>query len=58
MSKRRIRYYLHDRLNRYYNRKSQRKSRLFRQNAFKVMVEKYNLIDPAKYSASVLTVKA
>lgn len=52
MSKRRIRHYLHERLTRYYNRKSQRKSRLFRQDAFKVMVEKYNLIDPTKYSVS------
>ena len=38
--------------------KSQRKSRLYRQDAFKVMVEKYNLIDPTKYPVSVLTVKA
>ena len=53
MSKRRVRHYLWDRLNRYYNRKSQRKSRLYRQDAFKVMVEKYHLIDPTKYSVSV-----
>lgn len=58
MSKRRVRHYLSARLMRYYNRKSQRKSRLYRQDAFKVMVEKYNLIDPTKYSVSVLTVKA
>ena len=57
-SKCRVRYYLSNRLYRYFNRKSQRKSRLFRQNAFKVMVEKYNLIDPTKYSVSALTVKA
>ncbi|MEX2592232.1 MAG: hypothetical protein WD426_05625, partial [Anditalea sp.] len=58
VSKRRIRYYLLCRLTRYYNRKSQRKSRLYRRDAFGVMVEKYNLIDPTKYSAPASLVKA
>lgn len=49
MSKRRLRYYLLDRLNRYYNRKSQRRSRLYGQQAFELLVRKYGLIDPTKY---------
>lgn len=50
MSKRRLRYYLYERLNRYYNRKSQRRSRLYGQQAFELLVNKYGLIDPTKYS--------
>lgn len=50
-SKRRLRHYLQERLNRYYNRKSQRKCRLYRQRAFEALVEKYGLIDPTKYSS-------
>ena len=49
MSKRRLRFYLNDRLYRYFNRKSQRKSRLYRQNAFEVLVTKFGLIDPSKF---------
>jgi group II intron reverse transcriptase/maturase len=49
MSKRRLRFYLSERLHRYYKRKSQRKCRLYRQNAFEVMVEQFGLIDPSKY---------
>jgi len=48
MSQRRLRYYLSTKLWRYYNRKSQRKSRLYRQNAFGKLVSKYKLIDPTK----------
>jgi group II intron reverse transcriptase/maturase len=51
ISKRRLRHYLQERLNRYYNRKSQRKCRLYRQRAFEALVEKYGLIDPTKYSS-------
>ena len=58
MSKRRLRYYLSTRLYRYFNRKSQRKSRLFRQEAFAVLVQQYGLIDPTKYSTQRLPVKA
>jgi len=47
--KRRLRHYLLNRLYRYYNRKSQRKCRLYGQNAFEVLVMKYGLIDPTKY---------
>ena len=48
VAQREIRYYLKDRLLRYYNRKSQRKSRLYRQQAFEKLVTKYGLIDPTK----------
>jgi len=53
MSKRRLRAYLSNRLFRYYNRKSQRKSRLYRQKAFEVLVTKFGLIDPTKYVYSL-----
>lgn len=49
MSKRDIRCYLNERLYRYYNRKSQRHSRLYRHQAFEILVAKYGLIDPTKY---------
>ena len=49
MSKRMLRAYLNTRLYRYYYRKSQRKSRLYRQKAFEVLVTKYGLIDPTTY---------
>ena len=47
--KRKLNWYLRNRLYRYYNRKSQRKSRLYRQQAFKILVDKYGLIDPIYY---------
>jgi RNA-directed DNA polymerase len=50
MSKRRLRLYLYNRLNRYYNRKSQRKCRLYRQQAFEVLVTKYGLKDPTQFA--------
>jgi group II intron reverse transcriptase/maturase len=50
MSKRRLRLYLSNSLYRYYNRKSQRKCRLYGQKAFEVLVTKYGLIDPTKYA--------
>lgn len=43
-------YYLGNRLYRYYNRKSQRKSRLHGQQAYKMLVEEYGLIKPYKTS--------
>ena len=49
MSKRAIRYYLVESLNRYYNRKSQRRSRLYGAQAFDLLVYKYGLIEPTKY---------
>jgi len=54
MNKRRLRYYLSGRLHRYYGRKSQRKSRLYRQNAFEVLVSQHGLIDPTQYSKRVV----
>ena len=53
MSKRRLRLYLFNSLYRYYNRKSQRKSRLYGQKAFEVLVSKFGLIDPSKYAVSL-----
>ena len=50
MSKRKLRYYLMDRLNRYYARKSQRKCRLHGNDAFGELVQKFGLIDPTKYT--------
>lgn len=49
MSNRRVRFYLSNKLTKYYKRKSQRRCRLYRQNAFEVLVSKYGLIDPTKY---------
>ena len=50
MSKRRLCYYLSNSIYRYYNRKSQRKCRLYGQNAYETLVQKYGLIDPTKHS--------
>ena len=50
MSKRRLRYYLINKLYRYYNRKSQRRSRLYGSQAYEVLVRKYGLIEPTKFS--------
>jgi RNA-directed DNA polymerase len=49
MSKRRLRVYLDNSLYRYYNRKSQRKSRLYGHKAFEILTAKFGLIDPLKY---------
>jgi len=49
MSKRRLRIYLVNSLYRYYNRKSQRKCKLYGQKAFEVLVSNFGLIDPTKY---------
>ena len=53
MSKRRLRAYLSNSIYRYYNRKSQRKCRLYGQKAFEVLVNKFGLIDPTKYCIKV-----
>jgi RNA-directed DNA polymerase len=50
MSKRRLRFYLFNSLNRYYKRKSQRKCRLYGHNAFEVLTARFGLIDPTKYA--------
>jgi len=48
-AKRNIEWYLKCRLNRYYKRKSQRRSKLYSKGAYKVLVEKYGLIKPSAY---------
>ena len=50
MSKRRLGFYLSQCLYRYYKRKSQRKCRLYGQDAFGVLTIRYGLIDPSKYA--------
>ena len=57
-SKRKLRWYLSEKIYRYYRRKSQRKSKLYNQKAFEVLVNKYGLIDPTKYPYSQPTVNA
>ncbi len=54
MSKRKLRYYLSSSLYRYYKRKSQRKCRLYGQNAFKVLTTEHGLIDPSKYAVQLV----
>ena len=49
MSKRKLRFYLSNSNFRYYNRKSQRKCRLYGQDAYGTLVANYGLIDPTKY---------
>lgn len=58
MSRRRLRHYLMSRLHRYYNSKSQRKSKLYRNDAFEVIVNQFGLIAPTKYSTCGQPVKA
>ena len=53
MSKRRVRFFLYSCLYRYYNLKSQRKSRLYGPKAFEVLTTRYGLIDPTKYSSGL-----
>ncbi len=48
-SKENLRYYLFKKLSKFYKRKSQRKSKLYNQGAFRVLVERYGLIDPTQY---------
>jgi len=50
MAKRKLNFYLRMRLVKYFNRKSQRKSRLYRKQAFELLVNKFGLIDPLRYS--------
>jgi len=50
LEKRKLRWYMMESLHRYYRRKSQRKSKLYRKNAFEELTSKYGLVDPSKYS--------
>ena len=52
MNRRMLRHHLMHSLNRYFKRKSQRKCRLYGQNAFEVLVQKFGLVDPTKYTSS------
>ena len=54
MSKRKLRYYLHDSLNRYFRRKSQRKCRLYGHNAFETLTTKFGLIDTSIFAAQLV----
>lgn len=56
-SKRKIRWYLMDKLQRYYYRKSQRKSKLYRKGAFETLTKRFGLIDPRVYTPPLTTVK-
>ena len=58
LPKRKLNWYLRDRLPRYFNRKSQRKTRLYRLQAFNILVEKYGMIDPMKYRPVAVSVNA
>jgi group II intron reverse transcriptase/maturase len=49
VAKAKLNYYLRTRLTKYFNRKSQRKSRLYRKQAFELLVNKFGLIDPKRY---------
>ena len=48
-TRREIRYYLKEKLNRYYKHKSQQKSRLYRQGAYEILMQKYGLVDVITY---------
>lgn len=52
VEKRKLRHYLNDSLYRFYRRKSQRKCKLYRKNAFVVLTSKYGLVDPSKYTCA------
>jgi group II intron reverse transcriptase/maturase len=49
MSKRKLRWYLCERLYRYYKRKSQRHNKSYSERTFDRLVNKYGMIDPTKY---------
>jgi hypothetical protein len=50
VDKSKLTYYLRDSLTRYYNRKSQRRSRMYGLHAFDILVKKHGLIDPYRSS--------
>lgn len=54
MAKRKIRWFLMDKIYRYYNRKSQRKCRLYGGKAYEKLVRQYGLIDPWYYNRMTL----
>ncbi|MDR2563884.1 MAG: hypothetical protein LBC98_08070, partial [Prevotellaceae bacterium] len=52
VARRDLREYLNWEVTRYYRRKSQRKSSLYRQQAYDILVNKYQMIDVLKYEPS------
>jgi group II intron reverse transcriptase/maturase len=50
VDKHKLTYYLRDSLTRYYNRKSQRRSRMYGLHAFDILVRKYGLVNPYRSS--------
>lgn len=50
VAKKKLRWYLYERLSRYYKRKSQRKCKLYGSRAYEKLVKKYGLIDPYTYT--------
>jgi group II intron reverse transcriptase/maturase len=56
--KQRLKWYLIEKLERYYARKSQRKSKLLRKGAYKVLTERFGLIDPWDYKRIPAPTKA
>lgn len=58
MAKRKLKYYLYTKLNRFYKRKSQRKSKLYSKRVLNYLIEHYGLIDVIKYNSNGSTVKA
>ncbi|VAW37699.1 Retron-type RNA-directed DNA polymerase [hydrothermal vent metagenome] len=57
-AKRKLRYYLDDKIYRYYKRKSQRRCKLYNRGAFRILVRKHGLIDPIKYTPKLKLAKA
>ncbi|MCF6287707.1 MAG: hypothetical protein L3J53_00530 [Proteobacteria bacterium] len=57
-AKRKLRYYLDNKLQRYYKRKSQRKCKLYNRGAFGILVQNYGLINPTKYAPKPALVNA
>ena len=53
-AKRKLYWYLSDSLQRYYRRKSQRRSKLYRRGAFGILVKNYGLINPSNYQPKTL----
>jgi len=49
ISQRKLRWYLMNKVYRFYRRKSQRRSKLYRKGVYGILVEKYGLIEPTAY---------
>ncbi|MDR2026279.1 MAG: group II intron reverse transcriptase/maturase [Prevotellaceae bacterium] len=49
MTRRHLRWYMSEQLYRYYRRKSQRRSSLYGQQAYEILISKYGLVDVLKY---------